>query len=84
MTVFGWLKHLVPSILPRRELSAGQIMRAVRARYDAAVTTDENRRHSAAADGLSANAANNRHLPRRRTADSSLQKGEAPLNPGIR
>ena len=33
-------------------------MRLVRARYDAAATGDENRRHWANADGLSANAAN--------------------------
>ncbi|MFN7843635.1 MAG: phage portal protein, partial [Pirellula sp.] len=33
-------------------------------RYDAAVTTDDNRRHWAAADGLSANAANSREVRR--------------------
>jgi len=82
MTVFGWLKHLVPSIRPRRELSAGQIMRAVRARYDAAVTTDENRRHWAAADGLSANAANSpevrrilRNRARYEVANNSYARG---------
>lgn len=36
----------------------------LRARYDAAVTTDENYRHWAAADGLSANAANSAEVRR--------------------
>jgi lambda family phage portal protein len=36
----------------------------LRARYDAAVTNDDNRRHWAGADGLSANAANNAEVRR--------------------
>lgn len=39
-------------------------MRIVRARYDAAVTNDDNRRHWAAADGLSANSANSAEVRR--------------------
>jgi len=39
-------------------------MRLVRARYDAAVTTNENRRHWRGADGLSANAANSPDIRR--------------------
>ena len=39
-------------------------MRIVRARYDAASTNDENRRHWANADSLSANAANSPEVRR--------------------
>jgi capsid protein len=41
-----------------------QVRRVLRARYDAAVTNDDNRRHWANADGLSANAANNAEVRR--------------------
>jgi len=54
--VFDWLSNLFSS-KPSRSTSA-RAMRLVRARYDAAATGDENRRHWANADGLSANAAN--------------------------
>jgi lambda family phage portal protein len=57
-------------------------VRVVRARYDAAVTTDDNRRHWAAADGLSANAANNpevrrvlRNRARYEVANNSYARG---------
>jgi lambda family phage portal protein len=57
-------------------------MRLVRARYDAAVTNDDNRRHWANADGLSANAANSpevRRLLRNRSryevANNSYARG---------
>lgn len=56
--------------------------RVVRARYDAAVTTDDNRRHWANADGLSANAANNpevrrvlRNRARYEVANNSYARG---------
>jgi lambda family phage portal protein len=39
-------------------------VRRIRARYDAAVTNEDNRRHWANADGLSANAANSREVRR--------------------
>lgn len=55
---------------------------AVRARYDAAQTTDENRRHWAAADGLSARAANSaevryrlRNRARYEAANNSYARG---------
>ena len=57
-------------------------MRLLRARYDAAATNNDNRRHWANADGLSANAANSpevRHVLRNRAryeiANNSYAKG---------
>jgi lambda family phage portal protein len=57
-------------------------MRILRARYDAAVTNDENRRHWANADGLSANAANSpdvrrnlRNRSRYEVANNSYARG---------
>lgn len=59
-----------------------RVRRVVRARYDAAVTTDDNRRHWANADGLSANAANSpevrrilRNRARYETANNTYAKG---------
>jgi lambda family phage portal protein len=56
--------------------------RLLRARYDAATTTDENRRHWAAADSLSANAANSpdvrrtlRNRSRYEAANNSYARG---------
>lgn len=56
--------------------------RAIRARYDAAVTNDENRRHWTGADGLSANSANSpqvrrvlRNRARYEVANNSYAKG---------
>ena len=66
--MIGRIKHMLADVLTRggeRRRSAVSALRAsvsrtriVRARYDAASTTDENRRHWAAADHLSADAAN--------------------------
>ena len=57
-------------------------VRVVRARYDAAVTTDDNRRHWANADGLSPNASNSaeirrilRNRARYETANNSYARG---------
>jgi len=56
--MFGWLKNLTASPgRPARSANRRSDVRVVRARFDAAVTTDENRRHWASADGLSPNAA---------------------------
>src|SRR5215471_9265199 len=66
----GFIRNILARsqpLAPRPPLRAGRMVgtqrrvgeRMVRARYDAAVTTDENRRHWANADHLSANAANN-------------------------
>ena len=78
--MFRWLTHLWPPT--PRSTSRGRIVRVVRARYDAAVTTDDNRRHWANADGLSANAANNpevrrvlRNRARYEVANNSYAKG---------
>lgn len=54
MALFGWFKSR-----PKHDATAiAQMARAIAARYDAAVTNDDNRRHWANADALSANAAN--------------------------
>jgi lambda family phage portal protein len=60
--VFRWLANSLSRNKPHRRES--RAVRVVRARYDAAATTDDNRRHWANADGLSANAANSPHVRR--------------------
>jgi lambda family phage portal protein len=76
--VFGWLTN----ILKAKQAPTGRGMRLVRARYDAAVTNDDNRRHWANADGLSANAANSpevrrllRNRARYEVANNSYARG---------
>lgn len=55
--MFAWLRRTFFSSSP---LGSGiRPYRMVRARYDSALTTDNNRRHWANADGLSAITANN-------------------------
>ncbi len=78
--MFHWLTNLATRSAPRVPRNAA--VRVVRARYDAAVTTDDNRRHWAAADGLSANAANNpevrrvlRNRARYEVANNSYARG---------
>jgi capsid protein len=79
--VLTWLSDLFTSA--RRANSARpRAVRVVRARYDAAVTSDENRRHWANADGLSANAANSpevrrvlRNRARYEVANNSYARG---------
>jgi lambda family phage portal protein len=58
--VFSWIGHLLASKPPRPQ----RCVRRIRARYDAALTNEDNRRHWANADGLSANAANSREVRR--------------------
>ena len=77
--MFSWLANLL-AVKPRA--SAPQALRVVRARYDAATTNDDNRRHWAAADGLSANAANSpevrrvlRNRSRYEAANNSYARG---------
>jgi capsid protein len=55
-----WLTNLIAPPLKTRRPA----LRMLRARYDAAVTNDDNRRHWAAADGLSANSANSAEVRR--------------------
>lgn len=80
--MFAWMRTLLG---PRKAASQGQrrrSWRAVLARYDAAVTNEENRRHWAAADGLSARAANSpevrrilRNRARYEVANNSYARG---------
>ena len=60
--MFRWLTNLATGSGPRAPRNA--TVRVVRARYDAAMTNDDNRRHWAAADGLSANSANSAEVRR--------------------
>ena len=60
--MFRWLSNLFAA-KPSRP-ARGRAVRVLRARYDAAVTNDDNRRHWANADGLSANAANSAEVRR--------------------
>ena len=63
--MFGWLKkNLFGSNARRRPLQPVHVPLHVRGRYDAAATTEENRRHWANADLLSADAAANPQVRR--------------------
>ncbi len=77
-----WLKSLWSPPTPPTLPHVAQALRLIRARYDAAGTNDENRRHWANADNLSANAANSplvRRLLRNRSryevANNSYARG---------
>ena len=77
--MFRWLSNLFGHATSAPALGRGRV---VRARYDAAATTDENRRHWANADGLSANAANSpevrrtlRNRARYEVANNSYARG---------
>lgn len=59
--MFAWFSRLLPSSSVR---SFARPLQVIRARYDAAATTGDNRRHWANADGLSANAANSPEIRR--------------------
>jgi capsid protein len=59
--LLNWLTNLFAR---RSRCAPRRAVRAIRARYDAAVTNDDNRRHWANADGLSANAANSAEVRR--------------------
>jgi lambda family phage portal protein len=81
--MLSWIsKWLSPNVVRGREPHLHPIKRVIRARYDAAVTTDDNRRHWANADGLSPNASNSaevrrilRNRARYETANNSYAKG---------
>jgi len=75
--VFGWLKNIRDEQRERRRLRMVHVPMRVRGRYDAAVTTDENRRHWANADLLSADAAAN---PRIRSVLRSRARYEVANN----
>jgi lambda family phage portal protein len=59
-----WLKQLLPARPREPSQTVFQALRLIKAKYDAAATTDENRRHWRNADDLSANAANNAEVRR--------------------
>jgi len=78
--VIGWLKSIVGKRKPAR--LTDRAFRLLRARFDAAVTNNHNRRHWAGADGLSADAANNpevrrilRNRARYEVANNSYARG---------
>ncbi len=80
--MLGWLRQLLPSRTPTPSPAVVQALRLIRARYDAATTNDENRRHWANADNLSANAANSpdvrrllRNRARYEVANNSYARG---------
>ena len=62
--MFGLVKNIFGRQKQQRTLQMVHVPMRVRGRYDAAATTDENRRHWANADLLSANAANNPRVRR--------------------
>jgi lambda family phage portal protein len=76
--VLTWLSNLFSAPKPARMRTRS----VVRARYDAAVTNDDNRRHWANADGLSANSSNSpevrrvlRNRSRYEVANNSYARG---------
>ena len=80
--MFGWLKDILGTNTRRRSFRAVHMPHRIRGRYDAAATTDENRRHWANADLLSANTANSpevrrvlRSRARYEVANNSYAKG---------
>jgi len=77
-----WLLRTLRITRPAATALSSVGPRLIRSRYDAAATNDENRRHWAAADSLSANAANSadvrrtlRNRARYETANNSYAKG---------
>ena len=79
--MFAWLRNISRSRLAKTS-RPGSFGRFVRGRYDAAVTTPDNRRHWANADGLSASAANSadvrrilRNRSRYEVANNSYARG---------
>lgn len=56
--MFGWLSSWFSTRPTVNAAQAAQVSRLIKARYDAAQTNDDNRRHWANSDALSANAAN--------------------------
>jgi lambda family phage portal protein len=82
--VFEWFKGIFAarSAAPRLTTTWQQAVRFLRARYDAALTTDANRRHWGWADGLAVNSANSpdvrrilRNRARYEVANNSYARG---------
>ena len=79
--MLDWLRNFTRP-KPAKTPAGSHGMRLLRARYDAAVTNNDNHRHWANADGLSANAANSpevrrvlRNRARYEIANNSYAKG---------
>ncbi len=79
--MLNWLVNLMSALLPN-SVQGAKRTRLIRARYDAAQTSDDNRRHWGLADGLSANAANSpavrrilRNRARYEVANNSYARG---------
>jgi len=77
--LLSWIRNLIAR---NKSATFWRPRRFLTARYDAAVTNDDNRRHWSAADGLSANSANSsevrrvlRNRARYETANNSYAKG---------
>ncbi len=77
--MFAWLRRTLFATEPQRGLRSRRVLRA---KYDSALTTDNNRRHWANADGLSVNAANSpdvrrilRTRARHEVANNSYARG---------
>lgn len=79
--MFGWLKRIVSRRRPSPAVQ--QALQVIRGRYDAAITTDENRRHWSGADNHSANAANNPHVRRILRMRSRYEVGNNSYAKGI-
>jgi len=60
----GFLSRIISRLSPEREIEPLESRRPLRAKYDAAQTTPENRRHWANADALDADSAANPHVRR--------------------
>ena len=80
--MLNWIKSFWNSSAQAASPEVMQALRLIRARYDAAVTNDQNRRHWANADNLSANAANSpdvrrllRNRARYEVANNSYARG---------
>ena len=80
--MFGWLRNIRAKSKDSQTAGRSLGFRVVRGRYDAAMTSDENRRHWANSDGLSADAAANpmvrrtlRNRARYEVANNSYARG---------
>jgi len=80
--MFNWLKNLTAAARSGNASQRPAAVRMVRGRFDSAITSDENRRHWAYADGLSPNAALStqvrqtlRNRARYEVANNSYAKG---------
>jgi lambda family phage portal protein len=81
--MIGFLRNLFADRASHRDARTTHVPMRVRGRYDAASTTEENRRHWANADHLSANAANNPTVRRTLRARSRYEVANNSYARGI-